>query len=73
VLLVVVGVVLLGLAAGFAAAIWKLRRIRRAVAAAGYLQDDPAATTARRRLAICGVVALAGIGLIVAGSVWPPG
>jgi uncharacterized membrane protein len=72
VLLIVPGVILLGLAAGFAFASYKARRIRRAMAVTGYVDDatDPAF---RRRLLACGVVAIAGVALTVAGSIWPPG
>jgi UPF0716 family protein affecting phage T7 exclusion len=73
VLLVVIGLILLGLAAGFAFASFKARRIRRVVAQAGYAQGEEPAATFRHRLVWCGVVALAGVVLIVAGSVGPLG
>jgi hypothetical protein len=70
VLLVVAGVVLMGLAAGFAAASFKARRIRRALATAGYLPDERADAAFRRRLVICGLVGLAGVVLTVTGAIW---
>jgi hypothetical protein len=73
VLLVVIGLILLGLAAGFAFASFKARRIRRVLARAGYATGEEPVATLRRRLVTCGVVALAGVILIVAGSVGPLG
>jgi hypothetical protein len=66
VLLVVTGVVLLGVAAGFTAATFKVRRFRRALARAGYA--GAAANPAfRRRLVLCAGVAVVGLALTVAG------
>lgn len=84
-LLVVLGVILVGLAAGFAFASYQERRIRLAVTAARAYEIDAPATgqdtaaagydaaaraTFRRRLVVCGVSALAAVALIVAGSAW---
>jgi hypothetical protein len=72
-LLIVVGIVLVGLGAGFAFAIFQAHRIGRGLAGAGYLREETLTPVFGRRLALCTAVALVGVVLIVVGAIWGTG
>jgi|Tabmets5t2r1_1033131.scaffolds.fasta_scaffold05046_3 hypothetical protein len=67
-LLIVTGIVLVGLAAGFAFATFQTRRFGRSMVEAGYLREEAESPVVGRRLALCTAVALVGIVLIVVGA-----